>query len=166
MCPWGELNLGLLLGSQVCSPLDHWVPWEIYQKIQNLIENFCQLTINYRISLSLHNARNLTYHEKKFHSSLWPAFLSPKKFFWHQIWVSRIFWQFFSPLNDFKKVSYFISSFAFGSTRKIILDFFKIISRRKESQKTLENQISYQKTFSSDSNSGHNEEKIYFSQST
>ena len=31
---------------------------------------FCQLSINYRISLSLHNARNLAYHEKKFHSSL------------------------------------------------------------------------------------------------
>ena len=96
---------------------------------------FCQLSINYRISLSLHNARNLAYHEKKFHSSLWPAFLSPKKFFWHQIWVSRIFWQFFSPLNDFKKVSYFISSFAFGSTRKIILDFLKSFWGEKTARK-------------------------------
>ena len=79
--------------------------------ISNFLKNskfkvkFCQLSIKNRISLSLHNARNLACHEKKYHSSLWPGFLSPKKLLWHQIWVSRIFWQFFSPLNDFKKVS-------------------------------------------------------------
>ena len=107
-------------------------------------------------------AQNLANCEKKLRSTLIVEFSCFKKYLWHEIFISEPEMALFSPLDAENMILVTISKLAYGSHWKIHSNHIFSISRRKQSHFNIRKQISYQKCFSSHSNSTISVENNYF----